>query len=317
MSLLTQISERGEEENSKTTTIIPYNTLCIAFFAMTTFIDTWAKAQQRPVASSQQKSVFYKNLEAELDARRSVHGCVAPHLYPGMGKTMTDLASADILGLGTSGEMRKAFMDELARVPDWWVSASGSRVTLGNSAYMEQLEREMAAFHGSETALVAVNGGMANGAIFTAIPRPGDALVYDESIHASVHDGMQTSLALCKKPFRHNDPDSLHEVLVGIRDAQLQIRSGKRCVLIAVEGIYSMDGDTCPLSELVEVAREVFPEGNCQFIIDEAHSHGVIGPKGAGLVSALGLEKEIAIRMHTLPKAMAAGGGMVHESLVI
>jgi 8-amino-7-oxononanoate synthase len=157
-------------------------------------------------------------------------------------------------------------------------------------------------FHGAETALMAVNGGMANGAIFTAIPRPGDALVYDEFIHASVHDGMMNSLALCKKSFRHNSVDSFRDTLVAVRDSQPPIRNGARCVIVAVEGVYSMEGDVCPLQELVDAAKEVFPDGNAQFVIDEAHSHAVLGPKGAGLVSALGLEKEIAIRMHTLPR---------------
>jgi 8-amino-7-oxononanoate synthase len=273
------------------------------------FVEAWAKAQQPKAPSTKNASIFYRNLEAELNARRAQHGCLEVHTYPGLGNTMSDFASADILGLGSSGSMRSAFMDELARNPNWWVSSSGSRLTFGNSAYMEELEREVASFHGAETALMAVNGGMANGAIFTAIPRPGDALVYDEFIHASVHDGMSNSLALCKKSFRHNSVDSFRDTLVAVRDSQPPIRNGARCVIVAVEGIYSMEGDVCPLQELVDAAKEVFPDGNAQFVIDEAHSHGVLGPKGAGLVSALGLEKEIAIRMHTLPKAMAAGGG--------
>jgi 8-amino-7-oxononanoate synthase len=70
-----------------------------------------------------------------------------------------------------------------------------------------------------------------------------------------------------------------------------------------------MDGDVCPLRELVEVAKEICTLGNAQFIIDEAHSTGVIGPKGSGLVCELGLEKEIAIRLHTFGKALATTGG--------
>ena len=70
-----------------------------------------------------------------------------------------------------------------------------------------------------------------------------------------------------------------------------------------------MNGDICPLKECVEVAKEVFPLGNAQFVIDEAHSTGVLGPHGKGLVALLGLEKEIAIRIHMCSKAIASTGG--------
>ncbi|PSN69567.1 class II aminotransferase/8-amino-7-oxononanoate synthase [Corynespora cassiicola Philippines] len=272
------------------------------------FVVEWAKAQQPKGPSLKNKSVFYRNLEAELDARRAQHGCMSLHT---ISEGMSDFASADTLGLGSSGMLREAFLEELAQNPNFWVGASGTRLAFGNTAYHETLEREVAAFYGAETALVTVNGGLANGAIFTSIPRPGDAIVYDEFIHATVHDGMKNSLALVKKPFRHNNVESFMETLIEIRNSEPLIRSGQRCVIVAVEGIYSMDGDLPPLRELVAGAKEVFPDGNCQFYIDEAHSTGVLGQKGAGLVCALGLENEIAIRMHSCPKAMAASGAMI------
>jgi 8-amino-7-oxononanoate synthase len=94
-----------------------------------------------------------------------------------------------------------------------------------------------------------------------------------------------------------------------------------------VESIYSMEGDICPLREMVAVAKEVFPAGNAQFIVDEAHSNGIIGPSGAGLVrdnlihsfhlanifqvQMLGLEQDIAIRIHMCSKALASTGGVI------
>ncbi|KAL8966156.1 MAG: hypothetical protein Q9183_003497 [Haloplaca sp. 2 TL-2023] len=72
-----------------------------------------------------------------------------------------------------------------------------------------------------------------------------------------------------------------------------------------------MEGDVCPLRDLIEVAKEIFPHGNAQFMVDEAHSTGVIGPKGAGLVCDLGLENEVAIRMHTFGKALGASGAII------
>jgi 8-amino-7-oxononanoate synthase len=74
-----------------------------------------------------------------------------------------------------------------------------------------------------------------------------------------------------------------------------------------------MDGDVAPLEEFVEVAKEIFPNGNAQFIVDEAHSTGLVGRQGSGLVCALGLEKDIAIRMHTYGKGMGTTGGEYHQ----
>src|SRR5687767_8781306 len=92
-------------------------------------------------------------------------------------------------------------------------------------------------------------------------------------------------------------------------DSQRMIQDGTRCILVAVESVYSMDGDVCPLRELVDIAKEVCPKGNIEFIIDEAHGTGVVGPRGAGLVNALGMEKEIAVRLHTCGKGLASTGG--------
>ncbi|ORY58373.1 pyridoxal phosphate-dependent transferase [Pseudomassariella vexata] len=89
-----------------------------------------------------------------------------------------------------------------------------------------------------------------------------------------------------------------------IETIEHEIAKGERCVIISVETVYSMDGDICSLKEMVEIAKSFFPRGNAQFIVDEAHSTGVIGEKGRGLVSHLGLENEIAIRLHTFSKAL-------------
>ncbi|GCB20566.1 putative 8-amino-7-oxononanoate synthase [Aspergillus awamori] len=273
------------------------------------FIVEWARAQQPKAPSMKNASVFYRNLEEELDVRRAQHGCIMLHTKE--QNSMVDFSSTDILGLSTSGSVRKGYLDELAQYPDFKLSSHGSRLTDGNSRYLEDVERELAAFHGAEAALIVNTGSLGNAAIFSVIPRPGDAIVYDELIHASVHDGMKDSLALCRKAFRHNDAESLYDALVAVQGSQPQIRNGTRSVLVAVESVYSMDGDICPLQELIETAKEVFPDGNVQFVIDEAHSTGVIGPNGAGLVSALGLESEVAIRLHTFGKALAATGAVI------
>lgn len=107
--------------------------------------------------------------------------------------------------------------------------------------------------------LIVTSSAVANDAIFSAIPLPGDAILYDELSHASALDGSKHSVALCQKSFRHNDVDPFAETLTAVKDSQPQIRNGTRSVIIAVESFYSMDGDVCPLKDLVEAANEVSP----------------------------------------------------------
>lgn len=110
--------------------------------------------------------------------------------------------------------------------------------------------------------------------------------MYDELSHASTYLGLKVCLAAHKLPFKHRDADSLREVLNSLKTKDPAFATGDKSILISVESIYSMEGDICwNLKELVDVAKELFPAGNAQFVIDEAHSNGVIGPKGAGLVS--------------------------------
>ncbi|KAF9763193.1 hypothetical protein IL306_003221 [Fusarium sp. DS 682] len=252
---------------------------------------------------------FYRNLEQTLDLRRAEGGLLTAK--PRWADSVFDFTSSDFLSLNRSNRIRDAFVAELAQHPDFRLSASGSRVQYGNYDYLNQVESEIASFYGSETAYIAHSGWLANVGVLAAVPLPGDAIVYDELVHASTHEGMKISVASHRMPFRHNDPSSLRDVLGMLKDDHSAFQSGTRSILICVESVYSMDGDICPLREMVEVVRELFPLGNAQFIIDEAHGTGVIGPKGAGLVAELGLEKDIAIRLHMSSKALGATGGVI------
>ncbi|KAI8626907.1 class II aminotransferase/8-amino-7-oxononanoate synthase [Xylariaceae sp. FL1651] len=255
-------------------------------------------------------SVFYRNLEQVLDQRREAgtmakipRGAVE---QPGA----VDLVTMDFLSLTRTGLMRSLFLEEEAKHPDFALALGASRL-MKDSPYTSETEDEVAALHGAESALLFRSGWDANNAILTSVPRPGDVLLYDELVHASLHDGMQLSLASAKLAFKHNDVDAFREALMAIKERESMVRDGSRCVLIIVESEYSMEGDITPLRELVSVAKEIFPDGNAQFIIDEAHSTGVLGKNGKGLVSHLGLEKDIAIRMHSFTKALACAGGAV------
>ncbi|KAL4860999.1 pyridoxal phosphate-dependent transferase [Aspergillus spectabilis] len=204
---------------------------------------------------------------------------------------------SDFLSLNRTGRIREAFLTELSRHEDFRLSASGSRVQYGNYEYLLETEQMVAAFHNAETSWIAHSGFFANVGVLEAIPLPGDVIVYDELSHASTMLGMKTSVAARKVAFQHNSVDSLSEVLVALKDGESGFATGAQSVLICVESM-----------EMVGLVKELFPAGNAQFLIDEAHSSGVLGPRGGGL---LGLEKEIAIRVHVCSKALASTGGEV------
>lgn len=270
-----------------------------------TWMTEWADAQKLKAPTVKDSSIFYRNLEEELDLARTTGHSLPLHVH----SHEIDFSSCDVLSLGSSGALRKEFLKELADHPDFQLGAGGSRLMDGHSTYQDQLEREIAEYFEVESALVVHNGWTANQSIFSTVPRSGDVIVYDELMHATALAGMKLSLALEQRVFKHNDLDAFIEVLEDIRDSQAQVRNGKRSVIIAVESYYSMDGDYCPLKEMIEAAEEIFPHGNAQFVVDEAHSFGVLGPRGRGFVAELGLEDKVAIRMMTFGKALAGSGG--------
>lgn len=274
---------------------------------------TRIRAQQRHPNVTRSLPTFYRNLEETLDERRASYNFLPIVLNDWQtNEDLVDFASNDILSLNSSGILREEFFAELAEYPEFSPGSGGARLMDGDYTYLSKTEKEIAEFHGAEAGLIVNSGFDANFAVWATLPRPGDAIVYDALVHASSHDGISRSLAMKRVDFAHNDVKSFRNALLSVLDSQPQIKQGRRSVLVAVESVYSMEGDVCPLQELVDVADELFQEhGNIEFIIDEAHSTGIIGPKGAGLVCELGLESEIAVRIHTYGKAMGTSGGKV------
>ncbi|KAA6413025.1 MAG: Pyridoxal phosphate-dependent major domain-containing protein [Lasallia pustulata] len=251
-------------------------------------------------------SAFYRSLEARLDRQR-VERRTHPHSKP---REKVDFSSTDFLSLSSSGLVRMAFFDELARHPGFHLRNGGAPMLHGNSSYVETLEQELADFHRAEKGLMFSSGYDAAGAVYKVIPQEGDAIVFDENVHASIHDAMRSSPASIRQSFSHNNLGSFSEVLTSVKESDEDFEDGLRTVLISIESVYSMDGDVAPIKEMVCIAKEIFPLGNYQFVIDEAHSTGLIGHKGDGLVCALGLEKEIAIRLHSFGTALGAQGAV-------
>lgn len=270
------------------------------------------EAQRLQLLSTSTKNLpaFYRNVEEALDSRRATHSLFSILQNNWQTSHAVDFCSNDYLSWNTTGLIRKAFLAELGASPNFSVAAGGSRVMEGNYAYIEETEKEIAEWHGAQAGLIVNSAFDANVMVWSALPRPGDVIVYDALVHASTHEGMERSLAIQKTAFEHNDIKAFRKTLSTILETSPMIKQGRRSILVAVESVYSMEGDVCPLLELVEIADELSEGlGNIQFVVDETHSAGLFGPDGAGLVCELGLKEEIAVRLHTYSKAMGACGG--------
>ncbi|MCB1504422.1 MAG: 8-amino-7-oxononanoate synthase [Hyphomicrobiaceae bacterium] len=209
-----------------------------------------------------------------------------------------DFSSNDYLGLAESNFLRAASRAALERgVP---LGAGGSRLLRGNHPEHEQLEAEASEFFGGESALFFGGGFAANTALFATLPQRADFIAFDALIHASVHDGMAMSRAT-HRPFAHNDPGSCDEAIAAWRR-----EGGKGRAWIAIESLYSMDGDMAPLRDLAEVARR----HDAMLVIDEAHATGAIGPEGRGLAAELEGRNNV-IALHTCGKALGVSGAII------
>jgi 8-amino-7-oxononanoate synthase len=214
------------------------------------------------------------------------------------GRGGLDFTSNDYLGLAESPVLREAASAALARgVP---LGAGGSRLLRGNHPEHEALEEEAAAFFGSETALYFPTGFAANAALAATLPRREDLIVHDALIHASLREGMSMSAATVKAA-PHNDVDAMDTIIAAWR-----VDGGKGRVWIAVETLYSMDGDFAPLADLVALAKR----HDAMLLLDEAHATGVYGDQGRGLGAAYEGAPNI-ISLHTCGKALGAAGALV------
>ncbi|WP_339073111.1 8-amino-7-oxononanoate synthase [Sinorhizobium meliloti] len=209
-----------------------------------------------------------------------------------------DFTSNDYLGLANAPRLKAAISAAIDRgVP---VGSGGSRLLRGNHAEHEALEAEAAAFFRVEKALYFGSGFAANVALFSSLPQRADLIVHDALIHASVHDGIAASKAQAVA-VPHNDVDAFDQAIRRWRHA-----GGKGRPWIAVESLYSMDGDRAPVLALAGVADR--HQGF--LVIDEAHATGVFGPDGRGLASALERRGNVLV-LHTCGKALGVSGALL------
>ena len=238
-----------------------------------------------------------KLLNQKLEKRRQENSFRTMHTT----QQAIDFASNDYLGLARSEELYDLIRQTTA-TQSHVNGAGGSRLLTGHTTCAQSTEEMLAMIFKSDTTLIFNSGYAANQGVLSSIPQKGDTILYDELAHACIRDGARLSLAQ-RFSFRHNNLDDLEQKLKGA--------AGN--VFIAVESVYSMDGDICPLKDLIPLAEKY----HAIVILDEAHSTGVFGTGGAGLAVALGLEDRVPIRIYTFGKAMGVHGACVAGSGVL
>jgi 8-amino-7-oxononanoate synthase len=197
-----------------------------------------------------------------------------------------DFCSNDYLGLSRES----IYFNEISH------SGTGSRLISGTSKEALTAERELAVFFNAQSALLFNSGYDANLGLFSSVPQRGDTVIYDSLIHASIRDGIRLGFS-SGKSFAHND----------LQDLENKLSETQGVIYVVVEGLYSMDGDFSPLLHITEICEKY----GAYLIVDEAHSAGVFGDSGKGVVSQLGLENKVFARLVTFGKAYGSHGACV------
>ncbi|MHA1304894.1 MAG: aminotransferase class I/II-fold pyridoxal phosphate-dependent enzyme [Candidatus Heimdallarchaeaceae archaeon] len=207
------------------------------------------------------------------------------------------LGSYSYLGLINHPEIKKASQEAIEK---YGTGAGGVRLLTGTLELHKELEKKIAEFKKTEDAIVYSSGYVTNEAILSSIFGQNDLIVIDRFAHASIYSGCKLSKADWTR-FQHNDMEDLERVLKENREKYDNI-------VIAVDGVYSMDGDVAHMPEIIELAKKY----DAFTMVDEAHAIGVLGETGKGVEEYFGLKPDdIDIKMGTLSKAIPSIGGYV------
>ncbi|MET9258854.1 aminotransferase class I/II-fold pyridoxal phosphate-dependent enzyme [Amycolatopsis sp. NPDC004079] len=232
---------------------------------------------------------YFRKHQGRMDATTSV-----------AGREYLSFSSYNYLGLAGHPAVTAAVHEAVDR---YGTSVSGSRLLAGDRDLSRDLEAELAAFLGVEDSLVLVSGHATNVGAIGHLVGPGDLIVHDSLAHDSILQGCALSGAT-RQPFPHNDTARLEDVL-------RRSRSRFRRVLIVVEGVYSMDGDVADLPALIDLKRRY----GALLMVDEAHSIGTMGPRGAGVGDHFAVDRAgVDLWMGTLSKSLAGCGGYLAGS---
>jgi glycine C-acetyltransferase len=226
------------------------------------------------------------------------------------GREVISLSSNDYLGLTHHPRLREA---ALRAVESFGAGSGAVRTIAGTMTLHEELEAELAAFKGTEAVLTFQSGFTANTGVIPTIAGEADLIVSDALNHASIIDGMRLSKAP-RVVYPHKDVEALRGLL---REARERGRTDPghegepyRLILVATDGVFSMDGDIAPLPGIVEAAESY----GAAVFVDDAHASGVLGRNGRGSVDHFGLHGRVAIQVGTLSKAVGVLGGYVAGS---
>ncbi len=212
------------------------------------------------------------------------------------GRETIMLGSNNYLGLTGDARVKAAARDAL---DTYGTALTGSRLLNGTIPLHVELEEELADWMGTEAALVFTTGYQANVGCIGTILQPGDTVICDSGDHASILDGCRLSGAKLR-PFRHNRMDKLERMLE-------RAAGDGGGVLVVVDGVFSMEGDICPLTEVVDLCERY----GARLMVDEAHGVGALGARGAGASELLGVEESVDLRMGTFSKSFASCGGFI------
>ena len=210
-------------------------------------------------------------------------------------RTVVNLSSNNYLGLTTHPVLRERALDAISR---FGVGSGSVRTIAGTMAIHMELEARLAAFKGTEAAVVFQSGFAANAGTVASILGRDDVIVSDELNHASIIDGARLSRAAIKV-FPHRDADAARAIVAGLPAGQRK--------LIITDGVFSMDGDLGVLPALCDVADDY----GCIMMVDDAHASGVFGRQGRGTVDHFGMHGRVDVQVGTLSKAIGVLGGYV------
>jgi len=212
---------------------------------------------------------------------------------------LLDFSSNDYLALTEHPAVITASRKYLEKIG---AGAGAARLMSGDLDLHHQLESKVAELKGKEAALIFGSGYLANAGVIPALVGRGDAIFSDRLNHASIYDGCRLAGARLFR-FHHNDLDHLEKLL-------RENRAGFRRAIIVVESLYSMDGDRCPLNDLVALKKR----HDCLLMVDEAHATGIFGENGGGVIEEDGVGPDVDIAMGTFGKALGSYGAYIASS---
>ena len=215
------------------------------------------------------------------------------------------------LGLSHHPDVIKASKE----ASDYGTGSTGSRLTTGASFEARELEKNISEFKSTESTLIFNTGYMANLGVIYALAKENDIIFSDQLNHASIIDGTKISKAKVKI-YKHRDTEDLErliKIVMNEIDEKNENQEQNPNFFIITDGVFSMDGDIAPLTELVEISKKY----DCCLIIDDAHATGVIGKTGKGTIeyykdkTGIDLTEYVDLQIGTLSKAFASEGGFV------